>query len=108
MSTLAADIDTTVPSYWLNWRFLVCGTWISVAMVFSALIVWRHEGRKKTEMQEEAPGCLYDDEVWGTCSKAVHPYWLLAFRLTCFIAMVVLIVVDVMDRGFGLFYFYTQ
>lgn len=105
---LNASTDTTNPSYWLNWRFLLCAIWVLVAMVAAALLIWRYEGHKKTKNQQEAVGCLYGDEVWGTCSKAIHPYWLLAFRLSAFSVMLALIIADVMTRGPGIFYFYTQ
>ncbi|GER48752.1 sterol 4-alpha-methyl-oxidase 2-2, partial [Striga asiatica] len=94
--------DSTAPSYWLNWKFLVCATWVLIATVFSALLIWRHEGSRKQssgESQHEAAGCLYEDEVWSTCSKSVHPIWLLAYRIIAFCALLALLLVDIVTLG---------
>ncbi|KAL9149607.1 hypothetical protein ABFS82_12G118800 [Erythranthe guttata] len=105
--------DTTLPSYWLNWRFLLCAIWIFVAIVFSALVIWRYEGRNKSRNRQsvderEAEVCLYEDEVWGTCSKSVHPIWLLAYRIVAFSVLLALLLADIITNGVGKFYFYTE
>lgn len=105
--------DTTTPSYWLNWRFLLCAIWIVVAMVSAAFLIWRHEGRRESRDcsygdQQEAAGCLYGDEVWGTCSKSIHPIWLLAYRLLAFSALLALLLADLIINGAGKYYFYTE
>ncbi|XP_057774562.1 uncharacterized protein LOC130993623 isoform X6 [Salvia miltiorrhiza] len=98
--------DTTTPSYWLNWRFLVCAVWVVVAMVLAAFLIWRHEGRREDE--HEAAGCLYGDEVWGTCSKSIHPIWLLAYRLLAFSALLALLLANLITSGSVKYYFYTE
>ncbi|GFP88023.1 hypothetical protein PHJA_000946000 [Phtheirospermum japonicum] len=106
--------DTTSPSYWLNWRFLVCAIWVLVAMVFAALLVWRYEGRNRISRnrsdddQHEAMGCLYEDEVWATCLKFVHPVWLLGYRLIAFGALLALLIADITNNGAVKYFFYTE
>lgn len=102
--------DTTAPSYWLNWRFLLCAIWILVAMVFSAFLIWRNEGRRESGEwdHEGAEGCLYEDEVWGTCSKSIHPIWLLAYRIVAFSALLAVLLVDLTVNGAAKYYFYTE
>ncbi|XP_047957757.1 uncharacterized protein LOC125203455 isoform X2 [Salvia hispanica] len=101
--------DTTAPSYWLNWRFLLCALWILLAMLFSAFLIWRHEGHRESGGdQQEAAGDLYWDEVWGTCWKSIHPIWLLAYRLLAFSLLFAVLLADLIISGVGKYYFYTE
>ncbi|XP_011071106.1 uncharacterized protein LOC105156620 [Sesamum indicum] len=105
--------DTTAPSYWLNWRFLLCAIWILVAMVLSVLVIWRYEGHNKSRNrlsgdQQEAARGLYKGEAWRTCSQSIHPIWLLAYRIVAFGALLALILADTIVHSVGIFYFYTQ
>ncbi|KAL6547344.1 hypothetical protein OROMI_023065 [Orobanche minor] len=105
--------DTTNPSYWFNWRFLLCALWVIVAMVFSALLIWKHEGRmisrnRSSGDHQEAAGCLFKDEIWVTCSKSVHPVWLLAYRIIAFSALLALLLADLTIHGAVKYFFYTE
>ncbi|XP_060175291.1 uncharacterized protein LOC132606008 isoform X2 [Lycium barbarum] len=98
--------DTTAPSYWLNWRFLLCAIFILAAMLVSVLIIWKYEGSSKSRSHRR-DGQKKDD-VWKTCYKAIHPNWLLAYRLIAFALLLSLLVADVVLHGVRILYFYTQ
>ncbi|CAN4101557.1 unnamed protein product [Withania somnifera] len=105
--------DTTTPSYWLNWRFLVCAILIFAAMLVSVLLIWRYEGSSKprnqrTENGKKKAGFLYKDDVWKTCYDTIHPNWLLAYRLIAFSLLLSLLIADVVLHGKRILYFYTQ
>ena len=93
--------DTTAPSYWLNWRFFLSALWILIALIAASVLIIKYEviNRKKSRAKEdehdvEPVGILYEDETWRTSIKAVHPAWLLVFRLFAFGIMLALLITN--------------
>ncbi|XP_026460990.1 uncharacterized protein LOC113362515 [Papaver somniferum] len=102
--------DTAALVYWLNWRVLLCGIWISFAVVIASYLIWKYEGsnssrpdRVRVKSQE-----LYEDEGWRPCFKDLHPAWLMAFRIIGFVVLLALLVANAIVDGGRTFYFYTQ
>ncbi|GAB2223729.1 hypothetical protein Droror1_Dr00004469 [Drosera rotundifolia] len=111
--------DTATSSYWLNWRVLVCTTWLLISMVFASFLISRYEGSRRRssdddddrpgrECKEKGPGVLYEDEAWRPCLKGMHPVWLLGFRVGSFFVLLVLLTVNAIVDGGSIFYYYTQ
>ena len=106
--------DTTVSSYWLNWRVLVCAIWVLISMTLSFLIIFKYEGFGRSRpdsgenQQERTSGMLYEDDTWKPCLKNIHPAWLLVFRLVAFFVLLVLLIVTASVDGGAIFYYYTQ
>ena len=105
--------NTATPSYWLNWRVLLCAIWVLISIAFASILVSKYEGpciskRRSRGTGEEPAGILYEDEVWKPCLKGIHPVWLLAFRVFAFLVLLILLILNVAVDGGDIFYFYTQ
>ncbi|CAM0879809.1 unnamed protein product [Alopecurus aequalis] len=107
--------DTTDPSYWLNWTFVLCATWVYSCMALACYLIWKYEGPSSPAGNdtEEAqprigPGVVYLEDCWKPCLKQIHPGWLLAFRFVAFFTMASIIIYDVIVDGWTVFLYYTQ
>lgn len=112
--------DTTIQSYWLNWKFFVCVVLIILSTIFSLVLIWKYEvlvsswksKRNDNEIQKQTSSSaslyLYEDETWKPCLKGIHPAWLLAFRVFAFIVLLVLLILTATIDGGSVFYYYTQ
>lgn len=103
--------ETNIPSYWLNWRFVLCAIFVLTSLFLSSFLIWKYEGPRKRMRrgdQRELIGIVYDDETWNTCVKGIHPNWLLGFRVFGFVVLLGLISGNAIADGAGIFIFYTQ
>ncbi|KAJ6875517.1 hypothetical protein NC652_035040 [Populus alba x Populus x berolinensis] len=105
--------NTTIASYWLNWRFFLCAIWVLILMTIALILIWKNEHRCGVERdsggnRQEAEAPFYDDETWRPCLEGIHPAWLLVFRVFAFFALSVLLIISVFVDGGSIFYFYTQ
>ncbi|XP_074274442.1 uncharacterized protein LOC141598638 [Silene latifolia] len=110
---MAFDTNTTDPSYWLNWRFLISALCVLGIVIFSLYLIRKHEGKKRsgdeTSDTGQVPvGVLYKDELWKTCLKDLHPVWLLLYRIIALCVLLTLIIGNTVADGPRIFYFYTQ
>ena len=105
--------DTTTPSYWLNWRVLLCSIWLLISLVLASILISKYEclrnskSRSKERLKDSA-GVLYEDEVWRPCLRSIHPAWLLGYRIVAFIVLVLMLILNVAVDGGGIFLYYTQ
>ncbi|CAN4120383.1 unnamed protein product [Withania somnifera] len=104
---------TATPSYWLTWRFLVLGSGLLLTAGIAVLVIWKFEGSPNSENQERASkkkrvGDLYKDEAWTPSHKAIHPSWLLAYRLLAFFILLSLLASDVYVNSTDVLFYYTQ
>ncbi|KAI3726968.1 hypothetical protein L1987_66775 [Smallanthus sonchifolius] len=110
--------DTTTSSYWLNWRVLLCCVWLLTAMGMASYLITKYEGplnRKSRNSEnddddddDDYGGVLYDDEIWKPCLKGIHPAWLMIYRIFAFFVLLILITLNAIVDGGGIFYYYTQ
>ncbi|KAI5005465.1 hypothetical protein ZWY2020_032708 [Hordeum vulgare] len=112
-------MDTTDPGYWLNWKFVLCATWVYSCMALACYLIWKYEGPSLPAGNDEGvnreevrprigPGAVYLEDCWKPCLDDTHPAWLLAFRLVSFLFMASVIIYDVIVDGWTIFLYYTQ
>ncbi|CAI0456204.1 unnamed protein product [Linum tenue] len=115
---LASSPDTTSLSYWLNWRVLLCATWVLVPSVVAVYIIWKYEGldhlgscsreEKKLQQEKEKPTLSHSDAVWKPCLDQIHPIWLLLYRVVSFSVLLATMVVKLSSSGARMYFYYTQ
>ncbi|KAJ9140310.1 hypothetical protein P3X46_030972 [Hevea brasiliensis] len=109
----AMTANTTLASYWLNWRLLLCTIWVLISITIASILMWKYENFHKAERgsgdnKQETEADLYDDETWRPCLKGIHAAWLLVFRVFAFFVLLVLLSVVALVDGGSIFYYYTQ
>ncbi|KAI3899836.1 hypothetical protein MKW92_029329 [Papaver armeniacum] len=82
--------DTAALVYWLNWRVLLCGIWISFAVVIASYLIWKYEGSNRVRVKSQE---LYEDEGWRP--------------IIGFVVLLALLVANAIVDGGRTFYFYT-
>lgn len=105
--------NTTLSSYWLNWRVLLCSLWILLSLVVASILVSKYECRRnpkenREREKKEPPGILYEDDVWRPCLRTIHPGWLLGYRVVAFIVLLLMLILNAVVDGGDIFYYYTQ
>ncbi|XP_071711590.1 uncharacterized protein [Rutidosis leptorrhynchoides] len=110
---LTLDGDTTSLDYWMNWKFLICCVWVFGSVILASILIWIYEVTHYWKTYKEATRLerdwsSYDSEAWMTCVKAIHPAWLLAFRIIAFCILLSACTANVVVAGTDLFYYYTQ
>ncbi|KAH9619740.1 hypothetical protein KSS87_000257 [Heliosperma pusillum] len=105
--------DTTDPSYWLNWRFLVSALYVFGTLISAFYLIWKYEGKGKLgderrDGRQVPVGVVYKDELWKTCLEGIHPFWLLLYRILAFGVLLAFIIGNTIVDGPGIFYYYTQ
>lgn len=98
--------DTTLATYWLNWRVLLCVIWVFIVVICALYTVWKERNRNRIE--ESAAGVLYADEAWQPCLKDMNPGWLLAFRVFGFSVLLTVLILNGIVDGPSIFIYYTQ
>ncbi|OWM90501.1 uncharacterized protein LOC116187033 [Punica granatum] len=106
--------DTTARSYWLNWRVLLCGVWIIIAVFLASILIRKYEpfcsrrSRGGGETEQGKAEILYDEETFSPCLKGVQPAWLLGFRALAFALLLLMLIAAVVVDGPSIYYYYTQ
>ncbi|KAK4417788.1 hypothetical protein Salat_2191500 [Sesamum alatum] len=111
MQLLGID-DPTSLSYWLNWRVVLCATWVLPPMIIASFLIWKYEHSDKESdgerTQQERSHILHNDESWRPCLKEIHPIFLMFFRMVAFCLLLIALGFDLAFHGVELFFYYTQ
>ncbi|XP_075652262.1 uncharacterized protein LOC142622631 isoform X2 [Castanea sativa] len=108
---LEGTADTTSPSYWLNWRVLLCAVWVVMPLVIASFMIWKYEiqDHLKSDRGETHTNRISQyHKAWRPCVKEIHPIWLLAFRVFAFCLLLGTLIVKVIANGGRIFYYYTR
>ncbi|KAI8533667.1 hypothetical protein RHMOL_Rhmol10G0027100 [Rhododendron molle] len=105
--------DATTLGYWLNWRVGLCAIWVLAPMLIALYMICKYERSDQSDFEEtvilhDKTGVLYNDDAWRPCLQEIHPFWLLAFRVTAFFLLLGTLILDVVVHGGGILYYYTQ
>ncbi|XXG65644.1 hypothetical protein AAC387_Pa05g3289 [Persea americana] len=82
-------------------------------MIVASILIRKYEGSDATkhdngETLQETTGALYEDECWRPCLKGIHPAWLLSFRILAFSMLLALLIIKVVIRGGGIYFYHTH
>ncbi|CAA3005917.1 Hypothetical predicted protein [Olea europaea subsp. europaea] len=110
---LLVSEDTTTPSYWLNWRFLLCALLVLASVLIASFLIWKyeHSGNSESERgetQQEGPRILRYDESWKPCLKEIRPVYLVVYRMIAFCLLLVTLSFDVATSGVEVLLYYTH
>lgn len=109
---LLEDTDTTLLSYWFNWRVFLCSLLVMLSVFIAFILLWKYEYSadedSSTSDSRAESWHLWFNEAWRPCVKEVNPIWLMAFRLVSFFLLVAGLTSDFVIYGSSLFFYYTQ
>nr|GLL38441.1 uncharacterized protein LOC109178280 [Ipomoea trifida] len=113
MQQFLEDTDTTVLSYWLNWRVFMCSLLLVLSVFIAFVLLWKYEysaDEDDDSASDSKAECwhLWFNEAWRPCAKEVNPIWLMAFRLVSFSLLVSAVTSNFVVYGSNLFFYYTQ
>nr|GEW59713.1 protein rolling stone-like isoform X2 [Tanacetum cinerariifolium] len=105
--------DSTSLAYWMNLKFLLCIIWVFGSMIIASFLIWVYEVSQNSKTDKEATRIQRDwssyyHEAWMPCVKAIHPAWLLAFRIVAFCLLLAACAANLIKVGTDLLYYYTQ
>ncbi|CAM8878398.1 unnamed protein product [Rhodiola kirilowii] len=107
--------DTTLPTYWLNWRVLLCVIWVFIVVICAFYTIWKEGNESQSSQREngrmqvnESAVVLYADEAWQPCLRGMNPGWLLAFRVFGFLVLLTVLILNAVVDGPSIFFYYTQ
>ncbi|KAL4653410.1 hypothetical protein ACB092_01G301000 [Castanea dentata] len=94
---LEGTADTTSPSYWLNWRVLLCAVWVVMPLVIASFMIWKYEilDHLKSDRGEAHTNRISQYRI------AWRPFF-------AFCLLLGTLIVKVIANGGRIFYYYTH